>query len=81
MDAYEAVDYLLKHFSEIKEDLKNIAVSSETNPILHSHLKDAMVSEVVQAVAQGTHSSYEDVSSVLSAQELDGLLGLDWWKI
>lgn len=81
MDEYGITEYVLNHKDGIIEDIKIIATQAKDNPILKSYFQDAVVNEVILAVAEGMNINYIDVALVIDKSYLLDLFGNEFFNI
>ena len=77
---YLITEYLLKHKEGITDLLHSLKCSTEINPILKSHFRDAILVEVVQLLAKQLNSNVEDIYTIVDHKFLSSLLGEDWFE-
>jgi uncharacterized protein (DUF608 family) len=78
---FKISEYLLNHFSEVREDILQLKIEAEDNPILSSYLQDAILDEVIRTLCAALNLSYESVASVIDKDFLMALFGPDWYVL
>lgn len=78
---YLLAEYLLKHNDGIKECLKSRASVFKYDPAFQYYYEEQLLSELAHVLAEATGMSFEDVSSVVTKDYVESLLGKEFFKL